>query len=103
LGQHCSSFIKDHPIYQYTEDYVSLLYNIGIEWNTYYLPQDHHPNLYPARYAYFDNGNLCLLGHPIFEKQDLTLQSFINREHQLASAEFHPFVDQQAPLLPNGS
>lgn len=99
---------SSHPLYQHTPELLQLLYNAGIEWDMRFMPQWKDQRLAPSRYAYFRNGDLYLLGAPIFKKEDPVLIQFLVREKQRQAASspqipFFPFEDSGAPLLANGS
>jgi signal peptidase I len=95
------------PLYRFDPGRIQLLFNLGMEFDTRYSPQSQQQYIKPARYAYFRDGDLYLMGAPIFKKGDPTLLSFIEREKskQLAShnqKSYDPFIDNGPPLLPNG-
>ena len=103
-----STLPPSHPLNQYSPELVQLLYNVGIEWDMRFMPQYKDQRLAPSRYAYFRNGDLYLLGAPIFKKDDPVLMQFLaqEKERQNASttqAPFFPFEDNGAPLLADGS
>jgi signal peptidase I len=96
----------DHPLYRKDPERVQLLYNLGIEFITYYSPSKNNP-LYPSRYAYFRGHDLYLLGAPIVKKEDPELTLFLQREYQKQSQAksnepYFPFDDAGPPLLDNG-
>jgi signal peptidase I len=97
---------KDHPLYSKDPAKVQLLYNLGIEFITYYGPSK-NSRLHPSRYAYFRNHDLYLLGAPIVKKEDPELTLFLQREYQKQSSSslydpYFPFDDAGPPLLENG-
>lgn len=92
-----------HPLYRKDPERVYLLYNLGIEFETGYLPNAKLPNRDPSRYAYFRNHELHLLGAPIFKKDDPELILFIKQEYQKQSMStsqhpYFPFDDAGPPL-----
>jgi signal peptidase I len=94
---------KDHPLYRNDSAHVQLLYNLGIDLNTFYQPSEHNNLLFPHRYAYFRDGDLYLLGAPIYKKDDPVLQAFVAREEQKEkqSSENRPYLafkDRGPPL-----
>jgi signal peptidase I len=96
-----------HPLYTYDPQRVQLLYNIGIEFDTRFAPQTKNQRLNPARYTYFRNGELYLLGAPILTQEDPTLLEFLKREEarKLASNPqnpYLPFADAGSPLKEDG-
>ncbi|MBX9743630.1 MAG: signal peptidase I, partial [Chlamydiales bacterium] len=91
------------PLYSTDPQRVYLLYNLGIEFDTSFLPSSNIPHRFPSRYAYFRNQNLYLLGAPIFQKEDPELILFLKREYQKQSMStsvrpYIPFDDAGAPL-----
>lgn len=95
---------KTDPLYHFDEQRIQMLYNIGMEWDTRYTPQNKQQRLKPARYAYFKNGDLYLMGAPILKKEDPLLQQFVKEELKKAqNSNYEPFIDAGAPLLNNGS
>jgi signal peptidase I len=98
----------DHPLYQCSPEIVQLLYNTGIEWDMHFMPQVKDQRLIPSRYAYFRNGDLYLLGAPIFKKDDPVLVEFAAREKERQAASsaqvpYFGFEDSGPPLLADGS
>ncbi|MBS0654398.1 MAG: signal peptidase I [Verrucomicrobia bacterium] len=83
-----------HPLYPQTIAALKTLYNSGIE--LYPLPR----YTYPARYAYFRDGDLYTLGKKIFDKADPTLTVFSDTEilRQAKSPSYIAFADRGAPL-----
>ncbi len=97
-----------HPLYQFDSSRVQLLYNMGIEFDTRFAPQVKNQRLVPARYTYFRNGDLYLLGAPILKKDDPTLQQFLNREETRTQASnpqnpYIAFEDKGPPLKKDGT
>ncbi|MBN1914655.1 MAG: signal peptidase I [Parachlamydiales bacterium] len=96
-----------HPLYNTNPEQIILLYNLGIEFSTYYAPNDSDTSLHPSRYAYYDYGDLCLMDASIFTREDPVLIDFIQREHEKASSQllnipYFPFDDAGAPVDTNG-
>ncbi|MDP1608936.1 MAG: signal peptidase I [Chlamydiales bacterium] len=94
---------RSHPLYSTDPQRVYLLYNLGIEFDTSFLPSSNIPHRFPSRYAYFRDQNLYLLGAPIFQKGDPELLVFLKREYQKQSMStsvrpYTPFDDAGAPL-----
>lgn len=92
-----------HPLYRKDPERIYLLYNLGIEFETGFLPSVKLPNRFPSRYAYFRDQQLYLLGAPIFEKEDPELILFLKQEYQKQSMStsvrpYFPFDDMGAPL-----
>ena len=97
---------KDHPLMVATKANVHQLFNLGIEFLTQYLPSK-NTRAHPSRYAYFRNGDLCLLNAPIVLKNEPVLQKFIESEleKEKISTTLQPYLafkDRGAPILPSG-
>lgn len=93
----------DHPLYRFDPMMVQLLFNLGIEWDTRFSPQSKNQRIMPARYTYFRDGSLYLLGSPILRQGNATLENFLEREEQRKTSSnfqkaYQPFVDNGAPL-----
>ena len=96
-----------HPLYRYDPSLVQLFFNLGIEWDTRFSPQIRNQRLVPARYTYFRQGDLYLLGAPVLCSMDPTLINFLQRETQRKDssnpqAPYQPFQDMGAPLTSDG-
>lgn len=104
-GDIAKALPSDHPIYQNTLEWLQLLFNLGVEWDTHYAPSSQRTTFFPARYSYFREGDLYLMGHPIFFKEEENLQSFVEKENNLSStlSYYRPFIDRGPPLLSDGS
>ncbi|NGX56960.1 MAG: hypothetical protein K1060chlam5_01214 [Candidatus Anoxychlamydiales bacterium] len=99
---------KDNPIYNFSIKKTKTLYNLGIEFNTFFSPSRKNQTLLPSRYAYFKNSSLYLMGREILNKEDHALISFLNRERKKQSIAsesnpYYPFEDLGAPLNQDGS
>jgi signal peptidase I len=94
-----------HPIYTFTKEKAYNLFNLGIEFDTRFLAEASYPGLYPSRYAFYRDGDLYLLGAPIFKKQESLLIDFVKQEKikQAHSASYLPFIDMKAPLKEDGT
>ncbi len=93
----------DHPLYHFDPAMVQLLFNLGIEWDTRFSPQVKNQRLMPARYTYFRDGDLYLLGSPMLSRASPTLQNFLMREEQRkansnSQKPYQPFADVGPPL-----
>lgn len=86
---------ESSPLYRYSPANVQLLFNLGIEWDTRFFPEVKNQRIVPARYTYFRDGNLYLLGAPILAQNDETLIHFLEREQAKADAS-----NPQSPYLP---
>lgn len=96
---------RSHPLYQFDPLRVQLLYNLGIDFDLRLAPTTKGQRLLPARYAYFREGDLYLLGAPIFKKSAPQLTHFLEQEHNKKDANplYQPFEDLGPPLKPDGS
>ncbi len=97
----------DHPLYDKNPERVQLLYNLGIEFLNQYNPVSKIQRAHPSRYAYFRNGDIYLLGAPIFKKDDPALILFLKKEYQKQSMStsvnpYFPFDDSGPPLDEEG-
>lgn len=98
----------DHPLNERSVGNAQQLYNIGIEMDMAFSPQDKRQRYFPQRYTYFRNGDLYLLGAPILKKGDPTLAAFAEREQkrEQAATSAKPYVafkDYGPPLKADGS
>jgi signal peptidase I len=105
-GKIAEELDRSHPLYNATPEQIQLLYNLGIEWQTYFQPAPRTP--LPSRYVYFRDGDLYAMGGPIVSKGDPALTLFLNREYQKQSIStsvrpYLPFDDATPPLNPDGS
>jgi signal peptidase I len=73
---------KTHHLCEYSIDRLDLLYNIRIEMNSFYLTKSKEDPILPSRYAYFREGELCVLGHPLLKSNDTALASFAKLEQK---------------------
>ncbi|GAB4184796.1 MAG: signal peptidase I [Simkaniaceae bacterium] len=90
---------EDHPLNQFSIYRTQLLYNIGMEFDTRFLPRESEQNFLPSRYVYFRDGDLYSMGAKIADKEDPNLQQFIAKEQQRQTG----FIDYGAPLKEDGS
>lgn len=103
---HLTPLAEDHPLQPTTTDQLIALFNLGLEFNTHFIPSSEEDDLYPNRYAYWNQGTLFLAGTPIANlKTTPSLQIFVLREkekeQQLPS--YQPFIDTKIPLKENGA
>ncbi len=85
-----------HPLYRKDPSQIATLYNFGVEWM-------HYPGIVssPSRYAYFRNGELFLMGHALFSKEELS--SFVQEEKEKAlTSNYTPFLDKNPPMTADG-
>ncbi len=71
------------------------LFNLGMEMITLYEPDKSHTDFIPHRYAYFREGDLYLLNHKIFSKDDPILTTFVANEKSKARG----FFDYGSPMV----
>jgi signal peptidase I len=98
---------KKHPLYQFTPERMQLLYNLGIEWMTFYAPYTKNQYLLPSRYVYYRDGDLFAMGASMIKKDDPTLLKFIQQEYlrQEGAPNYRPhipFDDPGPPLTSEG-
>ena len=84
---------------QFTPQLAQLLFNIGIEFDMHYMPQIKNQRLFPSRYAYYRDGDLYVMGAPLFKKDDPMLTAFVSAENKTQA----PFIDQGAPRKQDGA
>ncbi len=102
---------SDHPLMQRNPARLHLLFNSGIECLSRYLPVSAHQSALPSRFAYFYEGELYVMGAPIWKRGDPLLTSFMKRETMraemqvapLLSNRYLPFLDGGAPLKSDGT
>lgn len=82
---------KSNPLYDLSR--LPMLFNLGTNFSTVFSPHSPDPFYHPSRYAYYRNGDLYVMGSPIFTKNDPVLKHFIENEKK------HPqgFVDAGPP------
>lgn len=93
----------DHPLYTFSKERLQTLYNLGIEWMSYFKPQAGVQPLLPSRYVYYRNGDLYALGALLFKKDDPTLIRFIQHEYlkEQNAPSYRPYFpfDDSPPLF----
>lgn len=99
---------KDHPLYSHDPAHIQLLFNLGIDFNTIFEPKANNQYLYPIRYAFFREGDLCLLGAPLFQKDDPILIKFNadEKEKEKQATKNQPYIafrDYGSPHREDGS
>jgi signal peptidase I len=97
----------DHPLYDASPENVMQLFNLGIAFNTLFIPTEANQPYNPQRFTYYRNGDLYVMGAPILKKTDPTLIRFVEKEmeKQNASSRDTPyiaFVDRGPPLTQDG-
>lgn len=91
---------KDHPLQSYSADLTRKFFNYGIDFEK---PLAQGPHFDTSRFAYFRDGDLYLMGAPIFKKGEAALDSFIAAEkgresNSLLKEAYVPFIDSGPPL-----
>lgn len=97
-----------NPIYSKKPQYIQKLYNLGMDFLLRYEPRSTNQTSYPSRYAYFRNGDLYLLGAPIFKKDDPLLKAFTEQEKKreeqsLGSSRPYLAFKDYGPPIKNGT
>lgn len=103
FGGITSPLPENSPLYDRSSANIQKLFNLGIEMATNYGPLSKNQPDFPNRYAYFRNGDLYVMGAPLFKKDDPILQKFNEREkhREETSSERLPYVafkDHGPPL-----
>ena len=98
----------NNPLNSRSFENIQKLFNLGFSFNTLYEPHLKEQPFMPARYAYWRDGDLYIMGAPILKRDDATLVSFIQeeREREKQSSDitpYIPFLDPGPPLLADGS
>jgi len=87
-----------HPLYSRSPEMIRKLFNLGMEVNSAFSPDGGNKDLFPSRYAYFREGDLYLLGAPVFMEDDPALAAFHEREKRRAETSIYiPFKDYGPP------
>lgn len=94
FGGSTTTIQNDHPLLERTPENIQKLFNLGIEMNTAFEPKGKQQIYYPNRYAYLRDNELYLLGVPLFNKEDLLLKSFLEKEliREKNSSATRPYV-----------
>lgn len=98
----------NHPLYSSDPESIRKLFNLGIAFNTVFEPMAPNQPYNPQRFAYFNNGDLYVMGASLLKKTDPTLIRFLQseQEKQNSSSREKPyiaFVDHGPPLKEDGS
>lgn len=96
---------EDHPLSLYDPIQTFVIFNAGIECDTRFIPHTQDFSLPGARYAYFRDQSLYVMGAPIFSPEDQELQTYIQQEqkHRSIDPKYVPFIDEGAPIKADGS
>ncbi len=97
---YCKELAKTNPLYSRSPENVQKFFNLGILFNRAFSPRMPDQPYHPFRYAYFRNGDLYIMGSPLFKKDDPALQEFVENEKQKAGKNnsYLPFIDHGPPL-----
>lgn len=87
---------KEHPLYQHNIANLKRLFNLGIEFSTYFNPTASLQAFYPSRYAYFRNGDLFVMGHKVVEKDSAVMKAFLEAESKKGNKGF---TDHKEPTV----
>ncbi|MDF2550157.1 MAG: lepB [Chlamydiales bacterium] len=98
---------RSHPLYRDDIALTEKLFNFGIKWANFYEPSPWNYLYFPERFAYFKEGQLFVMGHPILKREDASLLAFQAKEDKLyqqatANHPYLPFVDSPPPLVADG-
>lgn len=85
----------DHALNSNDPYMVQKLFNLGMEMITLYEPDKSHVDFVPHRYAYFREGDLYVLNHKIFSKDDPILTRFVHNEKSKSKG----FFDHGSPMI----
>ncbi len=90
----------EHPLQRYSADWVRKFFNYGIDFDRRLAMGSHFDT---DRFAYFRNGDLCLMGAPVFKEGDPALEAFVEREKQReenanVKGSYVAFIDSGPPL-----
>lgn len=95
---------KNHPLMQFGPELTKKLFNCGIDFNRGYVLG---PRFDTQRFAYYRDGDLYLMGAPIFQKKDPLLKEFVSKETEKQSSAnvqnpYGAFIDAGPPLDKEG-
>jgi len=88
FGGTASELAPDHPIYPKTSKELSFWFNAGIE------PTLDALTTIPTRFAYYNEGNLFVMGTPTYYVDDPLLASFDDREVKRQASHYNYFAFQ---------
>ncbi len=87
FGGFLTELPKESPLLSRDPLNIQKLFNLGIEFDLSYSPRPKN-NLLPTRFAYFKEGDLYVLGAPIFKKEEPVLTTFVEEEKKKGSTGF---------------
>ena len=90
----------DHPLMQFSPNLFRKLFNYGVHFDKRLSQGSHYDN---ARFAYFREGDLYVMGAPIFKQGDPYLEAFVQNEVRRqadspAQNRYIPFIDAGPPV-----
>ncbi len=99
---------KTHPLYDFTPEKLQLFYNLGMEFDTRFSPENRYTPYFPLRYVYFREGSFYALGAPLLTSNDPTLLEFETSEKAKQTAHpsqhsYLPFIDMGPPTHVDGT
>lgn len=102
-GNHAKRLPKDHTLVSHSPENIQRLFNTGIDLCCRCDPAQGGAS-FPARYAYFRDGGLCIFGETIVENDDPVLEEFLDWEEWLEDTQkgYRAFVDRGAPVTSRG-
>ncbi len=84
---------ESHPLYATDPELIQKLFNMGVHMLRPFDPSFHYGNVPASRHAYFREGDLYVMGAPLFHREDPELIRFRERE----SLKVHGFTDSGIP------
>lgn len=94
-----SALPLNHPLYSNRPSHIQKLFNLGINFNVVFEPSAEYQPYMPQRFAYYNQGDLYLMGKPILKKEDPILINFIKSEiEKEKKGSYIAFVDHGPPL-----
>ena len=94
FGGYLTDLPPTHPLYNKDPAQIQKLFNYGIDFDTSVSPRADNIQL-PTRFAYFRNGDLYVMGAPLFKKDDPQLEAFVKAEEEKGALGFY---DHKLPL-----
>jgi len=95
---------QNHPLMRYSPDLVRKMFNYGIDFDKRFIMETNYST---GRFAYFRDGDLYLMGSPVFKKDEKELKDFVAKEEEFAESAnpqnpYTPFTDTGPPLDEDG-
>ncbi|MEZ5315702.1 MAG: signal peptidase I [Chlamydiales bacterium] len=94
---------SNHPLYNQDPDTIRKLFNLGIGFNMIFEPVASQQPYNPQRFAFYRDGDLYLMGMPVFKKHDPVLMRFVTSEQEkeeasLCESPYIAFIDRGPPI-----